>query len=193
MTSGIVPGCPPSSCPGNCTRFVLAQVRGSNATVVQRAFADAAVFPPLCPSRSAASPRVSVEPSPSFLHPDVSRLRHFRLGVVRCLLADQLPDSPCGLSIFICFLNLHADRPCRDFRGASDGSPATPSTPRSGNLIRDGPDLCPVDLCTDGREVGSGAPLASPGKLSVYTVDGTVNSSSAFPWRKAADSVSPLS
>jgi hypothetical protein len=40
---------------------------------------------------------------------------------------------------------------------------------------------------------GSGAALASPGRLSVYTVDGTVNSSSAIPWRKAADSVSPLS
>ena len=124
-----VHGCPSSTSSRNCTRFVLAQVRGSTVTVIQREFANAAIIPLL--SLSAASLRVFVEQFPGFLHPDVSRLRRLRSGVDRCLFADQFRDSLCGLSIFISFLNLHDDRPCRDFRGASDGSPATASTPRS--------------------------------------------------------------
>ena len=117
--------------PANCTRFVLAQVRGLHVTVILPVVRRRRRRSTALPSRSAASPRVSVEPFPGFLHPDVSRLRHLRSGVVRCLFADQFPDSLCAPSIFICFLNLHADRPCRDFRGASDGSPATASSARS--------------------------------------------------------------
>jgi hypothetical protein len=91
-----VQGCPPSI--GRATVRVLSSRRfgGSHATVIQSALGDAAVVPPLCPSRAAASPRVSVEASPGFPHPDVTRQCRIRSGIDRCLFTDQFLDSLRG-------------------------------------------------------------------------------------------------
>lgn len=61
------------------------------------------------------------------------------------------------------------------------------------SLLRNSPDLRPVNLRTDSREIRLRSGIRLTRRYSVYTVDGMMNSSSAFSWRNAAASGLPLS